>query len=175
MNKLKDIKLIILDNDGVLTDGKITYDNNRIESKNYSASDGLGIRMLNFTDIKLAIITGRESEILKQRCADLNITMLYQKVMNKKKVTQQILDEMDLNWNNVAIMGDDWNDYPVMKKAAFSAAPQNAFEDLKSKVDFVSVRKGGEGAVREFIELILKEQEKYDDVVQQLLQYLENS
>ena len=175
MKHIENIKLIILDNDGVLTDGKITYDNNRIESKNYAACDGLGIRMLSFTDIKLAIVTGRESQILKQRCEDLNITLLYQKVINKKKVALQILNDLGLDWDNLAVMGDDWNDYPILKMATLSAVPQNAFDDLKCKVDYVADRNGGEGAVREFIELILKEQGIYDEVLQKLLQFLENS
>lgn len=175
MKNIKDIKLIILDNDGVLTDGKITYDNNRIESKNYAACDGLGIRLLSFTDIKIAIITGRESEILKQRCADLKIEHLYQKVRNKLKIAEQLREKLDLQWENIAVMGDDWNDFPMLKKASLSAVPQNAGSDLKSQVDYVAEHKGGDGAVRELIELILKEQDKYDEVIKQFLAYLENN
>jgi len=174
MKDISNIKLIILDNDGVLTDGKIIYNNNRIESKNFSAKDGLGIRLLSFSDIEIVIITGRQSEILAQRCDDLGIKHLYQMVRNKRKVVENLLKEMGMNWENVAIMGDDWNDYPVMQKAALVAVPQDTFEDLRSRADFVSERSGGNGAVREFIEYILKKQGKYEDVLQKLLSFLEN-
>jgi 3-deoxy-D-manno-octulosonate 8-phosphate phosphatase (KDO 8-P phosphatase) len=173
MKDINKVKLIILDNDGVFTDGKITYDNNGVESKNFTACDGLGIKMLTFTDIKVAIITGRESAILTRRCNDLKIEFLFQKVRNKLKIADQLRQELGLNWENIAVMGDDWNDYPLLSQAALSAVPHNAFDDLKSKVDFVASRKGGEGAVREFIELILKEQGKYDEVVEKLLAFLE--
>jgi len=175
MKDIKHVKLIILDNDGVFTDGRITYNNNRIESKSFAASDGLGIKLLSFTDIEIAVISGRGSEILKQRCDDLGIKYLFQKVSNKEKAAQKILDLLGLNWENLAVMGDDWNDYPMLKKAALSAVPQNAFEDLKAKVDYVAKRKGGEGAVREFIELILKEQDKYEASLQKLLNHFAKS
>ncbi|HCX72465.1 MAG TPA: 3-deoxy-D-manno-octulosonate 8-phosphate phosphatase, partial [Candidatus Cloacimonas sp.] len=112
----ENIKLLILDNDGVLTDGKIYYDDNRLETKAFSAKDGLGIKLLGFTDIKVAIITGRRSQILQQRCDDLGIKILFQKINNKLKVAEEILKNLDLDWQNVAYMGDDWNDFPVMER-----------------------------------------------------------
>ena len=114
------IKLIILDNDGVLTDGKIIYDNNKLESKNFNAKDGLGIKLLQFSDIKLAIITGRNSNVVEQRCDDLQIKLLFQGVRNKLKKTIELLKELNLDWENVAYMGDDWNDFPVMEKCNIS-------------------------------------------------------
>jgi len=174
MKDFHKIKLIILDNDGVLTDGKIIYDENYIESKNFSAKDGLGIRLLQQTDIELAIITGRTSTILEKRCEDLDIKFLYQKIRNKLKKTEIILKELDLTWENVAYLGDDWNDYPVQKRCALSAAPADAFDTIKEKVDIVLQRKGGEGAVREFIELILKEKGIFENSVKKLTDYLES-
>ena len=168
------IKLIILDNDGVLSDGKIIYDNNKLESKNFNAKDGLGIKLLQFSDIKLAIITGRSSNILEKRCDDLQIKMLYQGVRNKLKKTTELLNELKLEWENVAYMGDDWNDFPVMEKGNISATPADAFDDIKSRVNIVTKRKGGEGAVREFIELILKKQGKYEESLQKLLNHLKS-
>lgn len=163
------IKILILDNDGVLTDGKIIYNNDKIESKNYCAKDGLGIKLLQFSDIKLAIITGRKSKILQQRCDDLGIEILYQGIRNKFAETEKLLERLELKWENVAYLGDDWNDYPVLEKCGVSATPANAFEDLRERVDLITKRNGGEGAVREFIELILKEQGKYEDCLQKLL------
>ncbi len=174
MKDFKKIKLLILDNDGVLTDGKVIYDNHRTESKNFSAKDGLGIKLLSFSDIKLAVITGRESEILAQRCDDLQVTLLFQKVRNKLKKTRELLEELDLSWENVAFMGDDWNDYPVMKRCYISACPADAFPDLKEKVDHVTNRNGGEGAVREFIVHILKEKGIYEEVLEKFISHLES-
>ena len=168
------IKMIILDNDGVLTDGKIIYDNNKLESKNYNAKDGLGVKLLQFSDIKLAIITGRSSYIVEQRCDDLQIKLLYQGVRNKLKKTTELLKELNLDWENVAYMGDDWNDFPVMEKCNISAVPADAFDDIRSRADLVTKRNGGEGAVREFIELILKKQGKYEESLQKLLDHLKS-
>ncbi|MCD6176316.1 MAG: HAD hydrolase family protein [Candidatus Cloacimonetes bacterium] len=168
------IKLIILDNDGVLSDGKIIYNNNKLESKNYSAKDGLGIKLLQFSDIKLAIITGRSSHIVEQRCDDLQIKLFFQGVRNKLKKTTKLLKELKLEWENVAYMGDDWNDFPVMEKCNISATPADAFDDIKSRVDLITKRNGGEGAVREFIELILKKQGKYEQSLQKLLDHLKS-
>jgi len=174
MKDFKKIKLLILDCDGVLTDGKIIYNNDRLESKNFSAKDGLGIKLLSFTDIKVAIITGRESELVKQRCEDLGIEILHQKIRNKLVKTQEVLDELKLDWDNVAYMGDDWNDYPVMKRVYFSGTPSDAFSGIQEKVDFVSNRKGGEGAVRDFIEHILRRQGTYEKVIEDFVNYLES-
>jgi len=168
------IKLIILDNDGVLSDGKIIYNNNKLESKNFDAKDGLGIKLLQFSDIKLAIITGRSSKIVEQRCDDLQIKLLFQGVRNKLQKTTELLNELNLTWENVAYMGDDWNDFPVMEKCNISATPADAFDDIKSRVDLVTKRSGGKGAVREFIELILKEQGKYEESLQKLLDHLKS-
>lgn len=167
------IKLLILDNDGVLTDGRIVYDDNQVESKNFSAKDGLGIRLLQQTDLKLAIITGRSSRILEKRCQDLTIEYLFQSVRNKLKKTEELLADFGLNWENVAYLGDDWNDYPVQKKCGISAVPADAFPALKEKVDVVLSRDGGKGAVREFIELILKEQGIFENALEKLLVKLE--
>ena len=174
MKDFKKIKLLILDNDGVLTDGKIIYNNQQVESKNFSAKDGLGIRLLQQTEIKLAIITGRTSRILEKRCEDLDIKQLHQGIRNKLKRTNKLLSELQLSWENVAYLGDDWNDYPVMKRCAISATPSDAFDEIKERVDIVLQRKGGEGVVREFIELILKEKGIFDGTVEKLVTYLEN-
>jgi len=170
----ENIKLLILDNDGVLTNGKIYYDDNRIETKAFSARDGLGIKLLGFTDIKIAIITGRRSQILQQRCEDLGIEILFQKINNKLKVAENILAELGLNWQNVAYMGDDWNDFPVMEKAAIKAVPKNVIPNFQKQADFVSQYNGGDGAVREFIEYLLRSRGEYEEVLQKFLDHLRN-
>jgi len=175
MKDYSQIKLLILDCDGVLSDGKVIYGDNEIELKSFSAKDGLGIRMLSFSEIKVAIITGRESQALIRRCKDLRIEYLFQKVRNKLAKIQEILKELKLTWQNVAYMGDDWNDYPALKKTYFSAVPNDANEDIKTKVDFIANSKGGEGAVREFIDFILKKQGKYEKAVADFIEHLESS
>lgn len=171
MNK---IKLVISDCDGVLTDGKIIYNNDKIETKHFHAQDGLGIRLLSFGDIKFAIITGRKSEILVQRCEDLGIEMLFQNIKNKLKQTEIILNELKIGWENVAYIGDDWNDFPVIEKVGFSACPADSPDDFKKVVDYITSRNGGNGAVREFIEHILKKQNIYDEVLQKFINHLKN-
>ncbi|MCF7858667.1 MAG: HAD hydrolase family protein [Candidatus Cloacimonetes bacterium] len=168
------IKLLILDNDGVLTDGSIILNNERVESKNYNAKDGLGVRLLSFSDIKLAIITGRSSEVVKKRCEELDIELLFQGVRNKFQKTLELISELGIDWENIAYLGDDWNDYPVMEKCGISAVPADAFDDFKQKADIVLDRKGGKGAVREIIELILKKQGKYDKSLQRFLAHLKS-
>ncbi len=174
MQDWKKIKLIILDNDGVLTDGKLVYNNNLVESKNFNAKDGLGIKMLSFSSIKLAIITGKKSEIVKLRCEELGIKYLFQKVDNKLKIAEKLVQKLNLKWENVAYLGDDWNDYPVFRKCKLSATTADAFPTIKEKVNVILTRKGGEGAVREFIEMILQKQGIYEETVEKLIAYLES-
>lgn len=167
------IKLIILDCDGVLSDGQIIYDGNSIETKSFSARDGLGVKLLDFTDIQVAVVTGRRSEILAKRCADLGITILHQKIRNKFTEVKGILKELNLTWDNVAYMGDDWNDYPVLQHVAISSCPNNVAEDFKAKCDFVAEHDGGKGAVRDLITYILKNKGTYDKVIEDYLVYLQ--
>ncbi len=169
---LSKIKLIIFDVDGVLSDNKIIYDSNGNELKSFSPKDGLGIRLLSFTDIMPAIITGRKSIMVQRRAEDLGIEHIYQKVRNKLKIASRLLSEFDLDWENVAYMGDDWNDYPVIKNVALSGCPADVTDDFKNKIDFVSKYNGGNGAVREFIEFILKEKGIYEETLSAFFDFL---
>ncbi len=169
------IKLLIMDCDGVLADGKIVYTESSLESKSFSALDGLGIKMISLVDVKTAVITGRESEALTRRCADLNIDYLFQKIRNKVKQTEQIMSELAIDWENVAFIGDDWNDFELMKKAGLTATPKHAFPQIKEAVDFVTERDGGNGAVREFIEFILDREGLFEKAIDRFLEKLKNS
>lgn len=151
------IELIVLDVDGTLTDGKIIYTNDGDEIKQFDVSDGLAVATwTKKMGKKAAIITGRTSTLLERRAKDLNITHLYQKIHNKDEVLQNILDEEGLTWDQVAAIGDDLNDYKMLKKAGLSFTPDNGTHYLKEFVDVVCEKKGGEGAVREMIEHIVK-------------------
>ncbi len=168
------IKLIVLDCDGVLTDGKIVYNDDQIESKNFHSQDGLGAKILSFSDIKIAVVTGRKSKILEKRCQDLNITILKQLIRNKRKCIEDILTDLNLSWENVAYMGDDWNDWPAMNKAYFKTAPANAVEDIKTRVDWVSSKNGGEACVRDLINYILTKQGIYEKCIEAFLHHLDD-
>ncbi|MCB5225035.1 MAG: HAD hydrolase family protein [Candidatus Cloacimonadaceae bacterium] len=163
------IKLLAFDCDGVLTDGRIIYDSAGGESKNFSAQDGLGFMLLWGTDIQTAVITGRESDLLKRRCQDLRISHLFQKIPNKLQIAQGLLKELGLGFNNMLFMGDDWNDIPLMNRAAVSVCPANAPESVKALCDVVTKAKGGHGAVRECIEYVLTRKGIFEEAV---LKYL---
>lgn len=172
MSELKNIKLLMLDCDGVLSDGKVIYTEDGFETKAFDVSDGLGLSLLRFTDIKTAVITGRSSAALQRRCQDLKVDFLFQEVKNKVSIAEDLLERTSLGWENTAFMGDDWNDYYLLKKVALSAAPQQAPKEIKKEVDFITQSRGGDGAVREFIEYILKKQGILEEVIKSLLQHL---
>ncbi|HNX38089.1 MAG TPA: HAD-IIIA family hydrolase [Candidatus Cloacimonadota bacterium] len=159
------IKLLILDCDGVLTDGKIIYAGEDLELKQFDAHDGLGFHIMKHTDMITAVITGRVSAVLARRCADLKIDHLFQGVFNKLRKAEELLRELRLEWKNCVYIGDDWNDIPVMRKVALSCAPADAAEDIRRQADMVCSASGGRGAVREVIDHILHKQGRYDQAV----------
>lgn len=163
--KWPEIKLLMLDCDGVLTDGRIIYAGAELELKNFDAHDGMGFNIMRYTDIKVAVITGRNSVVLERRCRDLKIEYLYQGVAHKLSKANELLAEINLSWSNVVYIGDDWNDVPAMRKAALSFAPFDACEDIKRQADMVCALPGGRGAIREVIDLILHKQGRYEQTV----------
>ncbi|MEN6445498.1 MAG: HAD hydrolase family protein [Candidatus Cloacimonas sp.] len=160
-----DLKLLIFDCDGVLTDGRFIYGSQNIELKNFHSHDGLGFKLLQHTDMMVSIITGRSSEALERRCRDLNITYLFENVANKLDCINNLLNDLNLNFTNVAYMGDDWNDVPAMRKAAFSAAPANAQAGVTKIADWVSDYNGGHGAARDMINYVLIHKGIYEKTV----------
>jgi 3-deoxy-D-manno-octulosonate 8-phosphate phosphatase (KDO 8-P phosphatase) len=154
--KAKNIKLLILDVDGVMTDGSIILDNNGNELKRFYVRDGHGIKMLQKAGIKVAIITGRKSDVVDRRAAELGIADVYQKIFKKSVVYEELLNKYNLSDNNVAFMGDDIVDVELLKRAALTAAPADADEEAKKHADIIMRKSGGRGAVREFTDLILK-------------------
>lgn len=152
------IKLIVLDVDGTLTNGQITYTNSGDELKSFDVADGLAIATwTKKLDRKAAIITGRTSKIVEQRAKDLKITHLYQGVHNKDEILENILKEENISWHEVAVIGDDLNDYKMLKKAGLSFTPANGSKYIKDIVNIKCEAFGGSGAVREMIEYIVKE------------------
>ncbi|MEA3290504.1 MAG: HAD-IIIA family hydrolase [Campylobacterota bacterium] len=151
------IELIVLDVDGTLTDGKIIYTSNGDEIKHFDVKDGLAIASWTKKfGKKAAIITGRKSELVRKRAKELGITHLYQGIDNKDDMLEEILRKENLTWAQVASIGDDLNDYKMLKRSGISFAVNDAVNDLKEIVDVVTKNSGGNGAVREMVEYILK-------------------
>ena len=162
--KLEKIKLLILDVDGVMTDGRIIMDNQGREIKNFNVRDGHGIKLLQRYGIKVAILTGRQSKVVEYRAKDLEIEDVYQKVFNKKEIFQKILKKHKLSSDAAAFMGDDIIDIPVLKSVGFSAAVADAVDVVRKSVDYITGHKGGQGAVREICEMILQAQGKWPEI-----------
>ena len=155
-NKLKDIRLLLLDVDGVMTDGSIVYDANGLETKLFNVKDGHGIKMLQRYGIEVGIITGRTSIVVDNRAEELGIELVYQGALKKLDSYDDIKSRTGLNDAQIAYMGDDVIDVPVLRRVGFSAAPNDALPDVLAVVDYVSIYPGGRGAVREVCDLILK-------------------
>lgn len=162
--KLKKIKMLILDVDGIMTDGRIIMDDEGRETKNFHVRDGHGLKLLQRYGIKVALLTGRRSKVVEHRAKDLGIKDVYQKVFNKKEVFEKILKKHKLKTEETAFMGDDIIDIPVLKSVGFSATVADAVDVAKKSVDYVSPYKGGQGAVREVCEMILTAQGKWQEV-----------
>ncbi len=152
------IELILLDVDGTMTNGQITYTNSEEELKSFCVKDGLAIASWLKLGKYAAIITGRESKIVANRAKELKIPFFYQNVKEKEKVAEELLTKLNLTWENVAAIGDDVNDFAMLKKAGISYTPKDGSHFLDSVVTKRLSKKGGEGAVREMIEDILQTQ-----------------
>jgi 3-deoxy-D-manno-octulosonate 8-phosphate phosphatase (KDO 8-P phosphatase) len=156
--KLAKIKMLILDVDGVMTDGGILMDSDGREMKKFNVRDGHGLVMIQRHGIQVAILTGRTSAVVEHRARDLRISEVYQGALNKKEVLTTILEKNRLAPEEIAYMGDDIVDIPVLKMVGFSAAVADALDVVKRSVDFVTVQPGGKGAVREVCEMLLMAQ-----------------
>lgn len=152
----KGIKLLILDVDGVLTDGRIILDNDGNEYKAFHVRDGHGIRMLIHAGIKVAIITGRNSRVVERRASELGITEVFQKCLNKKVAYAELLKRHSLKDHEVAYIGDDIIDAPLMAVVGLPVAVADAAAEVKSYALLRTKSRGGRGAVREITDFILK-------------------
>jgi len=157
-SKLKHIKLLLLDVDGVMTDGGIYYTNSGNEMKKFNIQDGYGIVKLQRAGIKVGIITGRVSKIVQKRAEELGITEVYQNFEHKLEVYESIKQKLNLTDAEISYIGDDEFDLPVLERVGFSAAPADAVHLVKKRVQYICKRNGGNGAVREIIDLILESQ-----------------
>ena len=159
------IKLLLLDVDGVLTDASIIYLPGGIETKAFSTRDGLGIRLLQTAGVEVGIITARSSEAVARRAENLGITKLYQGAGAKREVYEKIIAELELNPEQVAYMGDDWLDLPVMIKVGLAAAVADAAPEVLETAHYVTSLPGGRGAVREVCDLIIEALGKREELL----------
>lgn len=160
------VKLLVLDVDGVLTNGQVWIGADGKESlKAFDIQDGLGIKLLEQCGIPTAIITGRHSKMVLARCEELGIKHVHMGVANKATALKQVLKSLQLTNADCAVMGDDWPDLAMMKEAAFRICPAQAHESVKEFAHFVTTHTGGNSAVREVCDLILKAQNHYEKLL----------
>jgi 3-deoxy-D-manno-octulosonate 8-phosphate phosphatase (KDO 8-P phosphatase) len=162
------VKLLVLDVDGVLTNGQVFIGENGKESlKAFDIQDGLGIKLLEKIGIATAIITGRNSKMVLARCEELGIKHVHMGVENKAAALEKILQALALQSSDCAVMGDDWPDFQMMKSAGLKVCPSQGHEAVKETAHFVTNKSGGNGAVREVCDLILKAQNRYEELLAQ--------
>jgi 3-deoxy-D-manno-octulosonate 8-phosphate phosphatase (KDO 8-P phosphatase) len=158
------LRLLILDVDGVLTDGGLHFDNRGEEYKTFNSQDGHGIRMLLDAGIEVAVITGRESGIVRHRMNELGVRHLYQGNRDKLGAYSALLEKTGFTPQQVGYVGDDLPDLPIMRRVGFAVAVQNAHEFVRHNCDWVTTRPGGKGAVREVVDFILEAQSLLDGI-----------
>ncbi len=163
--KLKHIELLLLDVDGVMTDGRIIWDANGTEIKFFNVKDGHGIKLVQRAGIQVGIITGRVSPVVDLRAKELGIEILYQGSLRKQESYEEIKQHTGLADHQIAYMGDDVIDVPVMRRVGFSAAPADALPEVLKVADYVARARGGWGAVRELCDLLLKGRGKWQELV----------
>jgi len=155
-DRLTDIRLLLLDVDGVMTDGGIIYDAGGVETKVFNVKDGHGIKMLQRYGIEVGIITGRTSKVVDFRAKELGIELVYQGSLKKIESYNDVKLKTGLDDSQIAYMGDDVIDVPVMRRVAFAAAPADALVEARNAAHYVASLSGGRGAVREVCDLILR-------------------
>jgi len=168
IDKAKAVKLIIFDVDGVLTDGSLFFDNQGQEYKAFNAKDGHGLRLLLENDIEVALITGRQSELVKHRAKNLRLNpdLIYQGYRDKVPAYKDLLEKTNYKAENIAYVGDDVIDLPIMSQVGFSIAVGDANWFVKEQADWTTELTGGKGAAREVAEFILDANEKLEALYQ---------
>tara|TARA_R110001599_G_scaffold203653_1_gene400788 strand:- start:217 stop:864 length:648 start_codon:yes stop_codon:yes gene_type:complete len=169
VERAKRIKAIIFDVDGVLTDGRIIYNNDGMESKEFNVKDGQIIQHLKLHEILTGVITGRDSQVVRNRCNELKINFHYHGVKRKGEKFEDILMEYGLRAEEVAFIGDDINDLPILTQCGLAATPADGHYKVKEHVDLILQAKGGEGALRELADLVLEAKGFYKLIIERQL------
>lgn len=162
------LRLLVLDVDGVLTDGRIVLGEGE-ELKAFHAQDGLGLTLAREAGLKLAIITGRHSQAVARRAAELQVDHLMQGRPDKARALADLMTQLEVDASQVAAMGDDWIDLPMLQVAALAACPADARPEVVEHCHWMAQRKGGRGAVRDFVDMLLKARGQHEDLLQRYL------
>ncbi|OGW76798.1 MAG: hypothetical protein A3I73_03320 [Omnitrophica bacterium RIFCSPLOWO2_02_FULL_45_16] len=157
------VKLLIVDIDGVMTDGRIVYSIYGDELKFFDVTDGFGISLLNRAGIKTAIITAKKSRIVKMRARDLKIAKAYQGFIDKLIPFDKLLKKFKIAAENICFIGDDLPDMPILRRVGFAVSVPNALDEVKAAAHYITLKAGGRGAVREVCDILLKSQGKWDE------------
>lgn len=163
--KLDAVKLLALDVDGVLTDGGLTIHGDGSETKKFSVLDGHGIRLWQRAGLQVAFLSGRASEPTNKRAGQLQVDYCLTDCYDKLPKLQEVLKKANLEYENVAYIGDDLPDLPVIRAVGFGVAVANAVDEVKQYADYVTTQPGGDGAVREVIEYILKKTGRWEQLL----------
>lgn len=163
--KCSQIKWLLSDVDGVMTTGGVTFDSTGNETKTFNIRDGLGIRLWQRAGGEFGIITGRQSSIVAKRAAELDITLLHQGVSDKLPVVERIASEAGITLEQIAYIGDDLPDLPVIRAVGLGVAVGDAAQELLDGCDYKTTQPGGHGAIRGLVELLLKETGKWKDAL----------
>lgn len=169
LEKARKLKLLILDVDGVLTDGKLFFDNQGNEYKTFHAQDGHGIKLLRKTGVEVAVISGRKSTVVELRMKSLGINHVYQGYEDKRSAFAELIDNLGITPEQAAHVGDDLLDLPIMRRAGLAIAVNDANDTVKQHADWCTTRSGGQGAVREVCDLIMQAQGHFDGIVNDYL------
>ncbi|MDA3969904.1 MAG: HAD-IIIA family hydrolase [Desulfobulbaceae bacterium] len=164
-DRAREIKLLLLDVDGVLTDGTITYTDEGVELKSFNVKDGFGLNLLRQAGVEVGIITARSSKALIRRCQDLKIDHLHQGKRHKVEVYKSMLADLHLEPHQVAYVGDDWLDLPMFGQVGFAVTVADGMEELKEVAHYTTKSSGGRGAVREVCDLIIDAKGKYESLL----------
>jgi 3-deoxy-D-manno-octulosonate 8-phosphate phosphatase (KDO 8-P phosphatase) len=167
--KLSQIKLLLLDVDGVLTDGQIIYSDSGEQIKSFNSKDGLGLRLLMDSNIQVGIITGRKSKALAHRCENLGIDLVFDGIKDKSIALIKIVQLTGIQAEHIAFAGDDLIDLPTMIRVGFSFTVPDAPKEVKHHAHMITQSRGGQGAVREICEIILKAQGVWDLIINKFL------
>jgi 3-deoxy-D-manno-octulosonate 8-phosphate phosphatase (KDO 8-P phosphatase) len=173
-SEISKIKMLIMDVDGVLTSGDVIYGNDSIEIKVFNIQDGMGVTLARAAGLKVGAITGRESAAVKRRLSELGFDIIIQNCPNKIDGYSRVKAKFNLKDNEIAYIGDDILDIPVMQKVGIPIGVQNSVAEVKAICKFISTRTGGKGAVREIIEWIITKQNKYKQALDIVLSTIQN-
>ena len=168
-NVAKNIKLLILDVDGVLTDGGISFDENGVEHKKFDSQDGVGIKLLQLSDIEVAVITARSTKSVAHRLKGLGVKHYYHGILDKSIALKELTKKLSIEMSESAYVGDDVIDLPAMTRVGFPIAVANAHSFVKENALMITNNSGGSGAVREVCDFLLKSQNKYDELMSSFL------